>query len=149
MTSTNLEDLLKKISLQSLYMLTGITEDPFTVQDEIVRYSYSRPITDPLQILEFSTIQKDCMYLIRFGFSPNFMLQNQFTTSGFLPDILWKLKIFKYDYGIDPDGSDEEGLATWLSRSKIEVDRSVIGTYELSVSKLENLLVSFKQGSGD
>jgi hypothetical protein len=147
MTSKYLEDLLKKISLQSLYMLTGITSDPFTVQDGIEHFSYSRPITDPLQILDFSSQQKDCMYLIRFGFSPNFMHQNQFTASGFLPFVFWKLKIFQYDYGTETDGSDEEGLATWLSRSKIEVDRSLLGTYEFSVIELEKLLVSFKQGS--
>lgn len=140
-----LEDLLQKVSLQSLLYLSGITQDPLRVQEAVEKYAFTRPTLGVLQILDSSYGGHDYFCTLKFGFSTKFMHRNQFLGSIGRSDLLvWLLKIHPYDFGDDPTGPPEEGLDNWLSRSKVEICVPVPDTDGLIVSELRDSIFSFE-----
>jgi hypothetical protein len=140
------EGFLQRISIQSLHMLTGHTLDPITVQEKIEHIAHIRPILGALQILEYCSHNKQYMYVIKFGFSSAFMYVNRFSSCSIrLPDLFWLLKIHSYENGDESKSGIEEGIATWLSRSKIEICNTHSSEYEFPVAEIKNLLDLFEQ----
>lgn len=140
------EGFLQRISIQSLHMMTGHTLDPTTVQEKIEQIAPVRPILGALQILEYCSHNKQYMYVIKFGFSSAFMYMNRFSAHSIrLPDLFWLLKIHSYENGDESKSSSDEGIATWLSRSKIEICNTHSCKYEFPVAEIKNLLDLFEQ----
>ena len=146
MNHETIEDLLKKISLQSLQMLTGVTNQPAIVHAKIEHFAFLRPTLGALQILELTSDEPEYSYVMKFGFTSDFMYENRFTDSFiYLPFLTWLLKIPEYKFGTNLDGTIGEELATWLSRCDIEICKSPYCDYEFSVDELQNLFVFFKE----
>jgi len=145
MISNTLDDVLKRSSLQLLGLLVGVTRDPITVQEEIEHLAFLRPTIGAVQILDYSSYQPEYMYAIKFGFSTNFMYQHRFTSLLFLPYLIWQLKIDRYEYGDDVNGGvEEEGLASWLARSKVEYCGPISSKDKFPVTDLQKALVHFE-----
>lgn len=140
------EGFLQRISIQSLHMMTGHTLDPTAVQEKIEQIAPVRPILGALQILEYCSHNKQYMYVIKFGFSSAFMYMNRFSAHSIrLPDLFWLLKIHSYENGDESKSSSDEGIAAWLSRSKIEICNTHSCKYEFPVAEIKNLLDLFEQ----
>ena len=146
MSHETIEDFLKEISLQSLQMLTGVTNQPAIVHAKIEYFAFLRPTLGALQILDLTSDEPEYSYVMKFGFTSDFMYVNRFTDSFiYLPYITWLLKIPEYKFGTNLDGNIGEALATWLSRCQIEICNSSYCDYEFSVAELQDLFVLFKE----
>ena len=76
-----------------------------------------RPTLGVLQILDSSYDDEDYMYALKFGFSSKFMYRNTFLESiGRSDQLMWLLKIQPYECADASNSTDEEEVATWLSR---------------------------------
>lgn len=144
MLPNTLDDVLRRASIQHLRSLVGVTRDPITVQEEIQHLARLRPTIGAVQILDHSCYQPAYMFAIKFGFSTSFMYQHRDTSLYMTPRLIWQLKIDHYEYGDDVSRNvEEEGLASWLARSKIEYCTPPF-KYEFPVADLQKAIAEFE-----
>jgi hypothetical protein len=146
MNNDSLENLLLKVSLQSIKDLFSDTLDPITAQERIEHLAFMRPILGITQLIEVCPPQMNYLYIIKFGFSPNFLYKTRYSDNLMhLEQLYWLMKIPFYECNEEPGICDEEGLAEWLSRSQIEILGSTDQRHKLTTSKLLNSVKKFER----
>ncbi len=133
------ESTLYRLSIKAIHALSGNTQDVITIQESIERYAYFRPVLGCVQIwsIDFSKEENYCD--IHFVLSPDFMIHNQaLTSNASLDQLKWVFDIQKYDYGEDEEGnkiSDEDGISSWLVKSKIKVNYDPISIDDIELKE--------------
>jgi len=146
-----LTNLLVKVSLLAIYQLSKGSEDPISVQESIEHNSYTRPILNPVQILEIKNIS-DSEKEIRFAFSPDYLSTNIDLVMEYeLHQLIWFFKLPQYDSGKnevvvdDEEGQisirSEEGVVEWLIRGTVEILNVSDLSYKLDLETLYHTVI--------
>jgi hypothetical protein len=120
MHTLDLHKIIFNESFDALQELRQGSNDKITLEERLERFVRYRLIISNIQLFDI-TYLKDVTE-ITMGFSPWYLLKHQ---SKILKDdlnlLVWKFKLPIYICNIE--GSNDEGIDSWLSKGKVVVDK--------------------------
>jgi len=120
MKNLELKKLVLNESISALQELRNGSVDKITLEERLERFVRYRLIISNIQLFDMAYL-KDVTE-ITMGFSPWFLLSNRSRLfKDNLDQVIWKFKLPVYRCNLE--GTNDEGIDSWLSRGKVVVDK--------------------------
>ena len=120
MNNLELKKLVLNESISALQNLRDGSMDKITLEERLERFVRCRVIISNVQLFDMSYVKNGTE--ITLGFSPWFMLSNRSQLyKDSLDQIIWRFKLPVYRCNLE--GTNDEGIDSWLSRGKVVVDK--------------------------
>lgn len=123
----NLEDILHKLSIETIRKISYGSTDYFVVYDEIKEHGYCNSVIDSVQMMSAVLLNsKDIDFVIEFKFSPEFIYANYKYFYFDLTQITWKFMLPPYTLHEVDIGTRKlliKGISVveWLSLGKCQI----------------------------
>ena len=120
MNNLELKKLVLNESINALQELRNGSVDKITLEERLERFVRYRLIISNIQLFDMAYL-KDITE-ITMGFSPWFLLSHRSRLfKDNLDQVIWKFKLPVYRCNLE--GTNDEGIESWLSRGKVVVDK--------------------------